>query len=126
MSIEKQCHLNPDCDLPDGHDRAGGSYGTTCLVAPSIFDGLEGVGAREPVRRERTLAYGACPHCSAEKVGLVRSPDSRHLVWRAHNLTTWARTSLPCQATAQRLCDAPARHIVGYDVPYCSHTKGRL
>ena len=91
---------------------------------PSIFDGLEGVGAREPVRRERTLAYGACPRCSAEKIGLVRSPDGVHLVWRVHNLTTHAGTSLPCQSSAQRLCDAPARHIVGYDIPYCLHMKG--
>ena len=89
----------------------------------SIFDGLEGVGGRQPVVRERTSAYGACPRCSAEKVGLVRTPDGAHLVWKVHYLTTHAGTSLPCQVGAQYLCDLPARHIVGYDTPHCSHER---
>lgn len=90
----------------------------------SIFDGLEGVGGREPVKRERTLAHGACPCCLAEKVGLVRSPDNVHLVWRIHYYHTHGGTTLPCRAGAQHLCDQPARSIVGYVVPRCPH-EGR-
>lgn len=86
----------------------------------SIFDGLE-AGRKPAVSRERTSAYGACGHCSAEKVGLVRNPDGAHLVWKVHYLTTHAGTSLPCRASAQYLCDLPARHIAGYDTPYCPH-----
>lgn len=90
----------------------------------SIFDGLENVGRRQKVKPERTFAYGACPRCSAEKVGLVRTSNGAHLVWKVHYLTTHAGTSLLCQVSGQLLCDLPARHIIGYDVPYCSH-EGR-
>lgn len=90
---------------------------------PSMFDGLEGVGGREKPQRERSLAYGACPMCLAEKVGLVRSPDGAHLVWRMHNLTTFVGTKLPCSSTGQHLCQAPARHLIGHPIPRCSHER---
>jgi len=89
----------------------------------SIFDGLEGPTRREPVRRQRSLAWGACPRCSAEKVGLIRTPDYRHFIWRDHNLRTHAGTSLPCRASGTYLCDQPARVIVGYDHPVCPHDE---
>jgi hypothetical protein len=88
---------------------------------PSLFDGLEGVGGQERQSTPRSVARGACPMCSAEKVGLIRSPDGVHLVWRMHNLVTFAGTRLPCGATAQHLCLAPARDIPGYDTPTCLH-----
>lgn len=87
-----------------------------------IFDGLEGVGAREPQKREPSQGFGACPFCSKDKVGLVRSPDGQHLVWRMHNLTTFSGIKLPCQATGQRVCAHPARKVPGYPVPLCPHS----
>jgi hypothetical protein len=87
----------------------------------SIFDGLENEGRQEKPKRERSLAFGACPHCSAEKVGLVRSPDGVHLVWKVHDFITHAGTRWPCSASGQRVCDHPARHIIGYDAPHCPH-----
>lgn len=91
-----------------------------------IFDNLKGGRVQEPVKREKTFGHGACPTCSSEKVGLVRSSDGRHLVWRVHYLKTHAGTSLPCRTSAQYLCASPARHIEGYDTPLCPHNKKRI
>lgn len=93
------------------------------MTQPGLFDGLEDVGRREPVKRERSWAFGACPYCSGERVGLVRSPDGKHFVWRMHNLTTHAGTVLPCRAVAQRVCVCPARFIVGFQPPRCPHER---
>jgi hypothetical protein len=88
---------------------------------PSLFDGLEGVGSVEKQKSPVSVARGACPMCSAERIGLIRSPDGVHLVWRMHNLVTFHGTRVPCAATAQHLCVAPARALAGHDVPHCLH-----
>lgn len=80
----------------------------------------------EPVRRQPTAAYGSCPNCSNEKVGLVRSPDGHHLIWKDHNLTTFRGTKLQCRAVGQHLCAAPAQDVIGYDTPHCPHEKRKL
>ena len=69
----------------------------------------------------RSVERSACSHCRADSVGLVRSPDGTHLTWRVHTLQTVVGTSLPCQASGQRLCDAPARPIPGVTPPHCPH-----
>lgn len=64
----------------------------------------------------------ACPKCTANAVGLVRAHT--HLVWDVHTYTTWAGTRLHCAASAQHLCECPARDarsVTGLDVPHCPH-----
>jgi hypothetical protein len=90
---------------------------------PSLFDGLEAVGSQEKQKTLKSIARGACPFCSAEAIGLVRSPDGLHLAWRMHNLVTHAGTRVPCQSTGQHLCDAPARPVPGVTAPACLHAR---
>jgi hypothetical protein len=87
---------------------------------PSLFDGLE-ARSREKPKRERSVARGACPFCSANSVALIRSPDARHLVWKLHDFVTFAGTRVPCTVTSQHLCDYPARDIPGLATPRCPH-----
>lgn len=89
---------------------------------PSIFDNLQS-GGREKVRSPKSVARGACPKCSNEKVGLLRSPDGQHLIWRQHNLVTHGGLRIPCWSTALHLCELPARDIPGLDTPVCPHPR---
>lgn len=87
-----------------------------------LFDNLP-TGKGEPQRRQRNAAYGSCPNCTADKIGLVRSTDGSHFVWRDHNLVTFHGTRLQCRAVAQYLCAAPAQDVIGYDTPHCPHER---
>lgn len=89
----------------------------------SLFDDLPGRGPKPA--RERPFARGACPHCSAERVGLALSNDGEHLSWMMHDLITHAGTKLPCGSTGLRVCDYPARKIEGYSAPVCPHDRAR-
>jgi hypothetical protein len=95
------------------------------MSEPGLFDSLPRRRGNESKQRERIAAYGSCPTCINEKVGLVRSPDGTHFVWRDHNLITHAGTRLQCQSVAQRLCDAPAVPVIGYDTPRCPHAASK-
>lgn len=88
---------------------------------PSLFDGLETGRNKDKQKRERPVARGACPLCSADSIGLSRSPDGRHLVWRMHDFVTFTGTHVPCQATAQHLCAFEARIVPGVPTPTCPH-----
>lgn len=88
---------------------------------PGLFDAL--VAGKEPQRRQRTAAYGSCPNCSNEKVGLVHSTDAQHLIWRDHYLITFNGTHLQCRSGAQHLCAAPAMDVTGYTTPFCPHER---
>lgn len=84
---------------------------------PGIFDALEGPGYREKPKRMKSAARGACGKCLRDSVPMDRIGS--HLVWRLHNYETWAGTRIPCQGSAQHLCDNPARHIPGVETPVC-------
>ena len=86
-----------------------------------IWNGPEGMGWLGKPKRERPVAKGACPECSNENVGLVRTSDAVHLVWQMHDLITHAGTHLPCASGGQCVCDHPARQIEGYVTPHCLH-----
>jgi hypothetical protein len=96
------------------------------MSEPGIFDDLEALGRNvgrcEPIKAERTLARAACSHCSGERVGIVRSPDNVHLVWKIHYFRTHANLELPCGAGGQYLCAARPRVTPGYDTPACTHS----
>lgn len=86
---------------------------------PSIFAAIEATSYREKPKSGRPVKRAPCGCCTAEKVSLELSSDRQHLVWRFHNYETWARTRLPCQASFTRLCDAPARVVIGLETPVC-------
>lgn len=73
---------------------------------------------------DRTAAFGACPGCTGNKVGLVRM--GLHLLWKGHNKVTWSGTRLQCRVVGQRLCEQPARDVTsltGTPTPTCSHEE---
>ena len=96
------------------------------MTGPGIFDGLENVGRRQKVKSEPSCGRGACPHCISERISMVRSPDSKHFLWKVHYLTAYGGAPMPCLGSGKRLCEAPARHIIGYDVPCCPHERKRF
>lgn len=98
----------------------------TDVEIPDIFAGLEQRGRRPRVERERqtSVAFGACPGCSHNRIGLVG--QGAHLAWRDHNLQTHGGISMQCSAVGQRLCDLPARDVydlTGQEPPACTCTK---
>lgn len=86
-----------------------------------IFAGLETRSKKvrkDLVTTQKSVAFGACPDCSAFKVGLIR--QGAHLVWRDHSYRTHGGTSLQCRAVAVTLCSAPARSTTfSTEVPTC-------
>ncbi len=68
----------------------------------SFFDVEPMRRAREKRPVVRSVAQGNCPECTREKVGLVR--QGIHIVWREHNLTTWAGTRIACRASGVAAC----------------------
>lgn len=66
--------------------------------------------------------WGGCPRCTNNKVKLL--PQGNHLAWDLHAYVTWGGARLPCSASAQRLCDLPARdveYLTGKVAPLCIH-----
>ena len=89
-----------------------------------LFAGLEGQGrprtyVDKPVSRKAS-AFGGCPKCTADKVGLV--VQGGHLVWKDHYVQTWGGNSRQCTCGGVRLCDLPARDVAmltGLSTPTC-------
>ena len=65
----------------------------------------------------RSVAFAACPKCSAERCGLVM--QGQHLSWRLHAVRTWGGVSMDCTASGQAVCQLPPRH----GVPLDSHSN---
>jgi hypothetical protein len=60
----------------------------------------------------RSVAFGSCPNCTAQRVGLVRGPV--HLVWRTHTYRTYSGATIPCRASGVPVCaHPPARDYLG-------------
>lgn len=71
---------------------------------------------RERLRRPRSVAQAFCPCCHRETAkgdrkltGLVRQGD--HLVWRPHDIVTWAGTRIPCRASSVPACQTDGTHV---------------
>lgn len=79
-----------------------------------IFAGLDEMNTKhsrygEDEGKRRSAAFGACPLCSKNKLGLVR--QGVHLVWRDHTYQTHGGLSLQCSSTGQYLCEVPGRDV---------------
>lgn len=75
---------------------------------------------KDLVSRQASVDWGACPDCTAQKVGLV--VQGSHVAWRDHSKRTLSGAPMQCRATGQRLCEAPARDIstfTGTPPPKC-------
>lgn len=90
---------------------------------PEVFAGLE---TKPKGRRRdedppaRSVAFGACPGCSANKVGLVW--QGGHHAWRDHTYRTHGDIPIQCSAVGQRVCDFPGRDVwslTGLPTPAC-------
>lgn len=101
--------------------------GAPPIVQSSIFEEIENAGRFiEKPARAKTIAHGACPTCSNNKVGLVFARGSQCLAWKDHYLTTHGGHAMQCRSVGQHLCDCPARDVTsltGLDTPVCPHDR---
>ncbi len=86
-----------------------------------VADVGHATGGERSRKRPKVAAWGRCPCHSdiATKRGTQLDRDGAHLYWRNHNYRTYSNTSMPCQASGQRLCDLPAREVLGETPPQC-------
>lgn len=80
-------------------------------------------GGGDEVRRkryDRSVAFGGCPDCTSDRVGLVRS--GTHLVYREHYRATFGAARILCRATGSTICDNPPRGTEG-QAATCTHWK---
>lgn len=96
-------------------------------MSEDLFAGLAGPvgrGYEERAQPLKSVAWGGCPGCLNNKVGLAQVTG--HLSWKDHNRTTWGGASMQCSVTGQHLCDYPARDVeslTGVSTPHCPHEK---
>lgn len=82
-----------------------------------MFDEPERV-QRKRSRGPKSVAFGSCPCCSAQRVGLVR--QSTCVVWREHTYRTYSGAALTCRASGVALHVAPAAHAFDdSETPHC-------
>jgi hypothetical protein len=55
----------------------------------------------------KSVAWGNCPGCLADKMGLVLV--GRHLVWRQHTYRTWSGAAVECTSSGVSVCVAPEK-----------------
>ena len=87
-----------------------------------VFAGLVEVTKKKKPKEEqqRSITFGGCPTCSANRVGLVR--QGVHLAWRDHTRRTHGDISMQCPSVGQRLCEVAARDVwdlTGVETPVC-------
>lgn len=82
-------------------------YGT-----PEMFDVPRGGGPKRTETRQqrRSVAWGNCPGCSNNHVGLIE--QSGHLVWREHHITTWGGARWACRTSGVRACEAGSTDVL--------------
>lgn len=72
-----------------------------------------------PARPVRPLGHARCPRCSRARAAVITSGS--HVVWREHDLITYAGTRLPCPSSGVALCILPAKLEPGAAPLGCSH-----
>jgi hypothetical protein len=92
------------------------------MSEPGLFDDLpRGGSGLERQKPSKIVDRAACGKCLGEQVPVVYGNGRDHLVWRDHTYETWAGIKMPCQASGQRLCDVPPRHVEFVKPPQCRH-----
>lgn len=86
-----------------------------------LFDEPPRIVKQKPATAPRSIAWGNCPCCAHQRVGLIRVGP--HLTWRQHDVTTWGGVRVPCRASGVAVCNAAEQqpYVQGSQAAACPH-----